>query len=246
MTRLRLVSYNIKSCLQGGVEGIAAALADLEPDVVGLQEVDQGTVRAKGVDQAAALADALGLGYAAFGAATAWSGGGRYGVGVLSRYPLESVGTWPLHVPVAESVAESLREPRALLGATVRLPKGGALRVLVTHFGLGPEQRLIQGRELAAAAFQASAFGPVVVLGDLNAPPDGVELEPVLGVLRDAHAAVPAERRGTYPAGSFAPGALITDYVLVSTDLPSSGARIVPDLSGASDHNLCVVDVVAS
>lgn len=244
MTRLRLVSYNIKSCQQGGVEGVAAALAALEPDVVGLQEVDNGTVRSQGVDQAAALADALGLPYAAFGVATPWVGGGHYGVGMLSRYTLESVGTWPLHVPIAQGVAESLREPRTLLGATVRLPNGEALRVLVTHFGLGIEQRLIQGRELAAAAFQALAFCPVAVLGDLNAHPDAVELEPVLRVLRDAHAEVPIERRGTYPGGPFTPAALITDYILLPAQMAARGARIVPDLAGASDHNLCTVDVV--
>ena len=54
---LRVVTYNV---LKGTpVEETVAALADLDADIICLQEVDRGTSRAGGADQSVALADAL-------------------------------------------------------------------------------------------------------------------------------------------------------------------------------------------
>jgi endonuclease/exonuclease/phosphatase family metal-dependent hydrolase len=240
VTQVRWVSYNVKSCQQGGLDGVVAVLGRLEPDVVGLQEVDRGTQRAGGADQAAELARRLGLRYHAFGAATPWPGGGEYGVALLSRLPIAGVRTWPLWVPSDPDVDEGLREPRTLLSATVELP-GGAARVFVTHLGLGARQRAAQARELAAAADQAAVHGPVAILGDLNAPPDAGELAPLFATWRDAHGDLPRRKRGTFPAGADLAHGAITDYVLLPRQARVSDARVVPDVEGASDHNLCLV-----
>jgi endonuclease/exonuclease/phosphatase family metal-dependent hydrolase len=57
--RLRIVSYNIQ-VLSQGADGVMGTLARLAPDLIGLQEVDHGTLRSRGADQAKQLADALG------------------------------------------------------------------------------------------------------------------------------------------------------------------------------------------
>lgn len=240
---MRFASYNIKSGLQGGIDGLAAVLAEIGADVVGLQEVDCGTERAGGRNQAADLARRLGLDHAHFAAAVPWAGGGEYGVALLSRHPLSDVREWPLYVPTDEAVPEGLREPRILLSATVRHPEEGEVRVFVSHFGLGPEQRTVQARELAAAAQQAAVRGPVVVLADLNAAPDDAELTPLLATLRDAHDGLPRERRHTFPANATHGSGVIVDYVLVSISASVEAATVVPDRDEASDHDLCVADV---
>lgn len=238
---MRVVSYNVKSCLLSGIEPVAEAISATAPDVVGLQEVDQRTLRSGGLDQAEELARRTGLGYAAFAEATPWQGGGSYGVALLSRYPLQQPRRWPLYVPTEADVHESLREPRVLFSATIHPWDTIPLRLFVTHFGLAPSQRRIQARETAAAAQQAETGALPILLGDLNASPCAEELAPLIAVLTDAHAAVAEDRRGTFPAGVPLAQATITDYVLLSKELTVDHAEVVPD-PGASDHNLCLAE----
>ena len=87
-----------------------------------LQEADRGTQRAAGRDQVRELAHRTGLSHAAFGGAVDRSGGGEYGLGLLSAYPLKDVRVLHLATPSASSVPQSLREPRAVLIAVVQTP----------------------------------------------------------------------------------------------------------------------------
>ena len=240
---MRFVTYNIKSALQGGIDGLAATLADLDADVVGLQEVDRGTRRAAGRDQAAELARRLGLDHVHFAPAVPWAGGGEYGVALLSRHPLSEPRNRLLHIPDDDAVDEPLREPRVLLSATVRDPEAGDVRVFVTHLGLGRDQRTVQARELAAAVQEASLWVPAVVLADLNAAPGDAELAPLVAVLRDAHEDLPRERRHTFPADAAEGSGIIVDYILVPPAAMIEAATIVRDSTQASDHDPCVADV---
>lgn len=240
MSETTFLSYNIKSGSSGGIRGLAAAMRPVDADVVGLQEVDRGTVRSGDADQAAELASALGLQHAVFGPAVPWPGGGEYGVALLSRFSLEDVRTLALFVPDGADVPESLREPRLALSATVRPPRGKPFRVFVTHFGLAPEQRSIQARELAAAVQQAAVHGATIVLGDLNAEPGAQELAPLFRELQDAHAALDPLDRLTFPAAARPPNGIAIDYVLASADVHVTRAEVVKDVAEASDHDLCV------
>ncbi len=89
---IRVVSYNIHhgttaderpSLLQ-----IASVLAQLDADLVSLQEVDMNLPRSQRVRQAAMLARALDMGYV-FGEAMQY-GTGKYGNAVLSRFPIKN------------------------------------------------------------------------------------------------------------------------------------------------------------
>lgn len=242
---MRFLTYNIKSGLQGGIDGLLEAMRDVGADVVGLLEVDRGTARAERRDQASELAAGLGLRHHVFAPAVPWEGGGEYGVALLSRHPIVEIRTWPLYVPTDESVDVSLREPRVVLSATIRGSQEPAMRVFVTHFGLDRRQRTVQARELGAAVQQAEIGTFVVVLADLNAGPGDPELVPLFEGLQDAHQRVPYEQRHTFPAGAADDEGIIVDYVLSSRELHVQQARIVADTKGASDHDLCVADVSA-
>src|SRR5690606_619255 len=112
--RLRILSYNIHHA-EGtdgrlDLERIASIIRAVEPDLVALQEVDDRTTRANGVDQAQELGRLTGL-HAYFGQAMPYQGGG-YGQAILSKWPLQSraIHTLP---------QQPGREPRILFaGAT--------------------------------------------------------------------------------------------------------------------------------
>lgn len=168
--------------------GLLATVRDVGPDVVALQE-SWGTGSAT---QAGVFADVLGF-HAAFGAPSlppapdppehADQAGVSIGIGVLSRWPITRVRQLPLpsrHRRVA---------PVALV-ATLAHPVG-PLHIVATCLEWEPaynDDRVAQAGALAGLATGPELDGPapVVVMGDLNAPPESPVLRPVSDVLTDA------------------------------------------------------------
>lgn len=148
MARLRVATFNLLHglALDTGLAtpaGLAAAAAQLDADVVGLQEVDRGQDRSGGVDQTAVLAAHLGAAHHRFlpalvgapGPGRAWvpgpgpagcgNGSGpahttpAYGVGLLSRRPVRA---WAArHFPAAP-VSLPLLVPATPKPRLVRVP----------------------------------------------------------------------------------------------------------------------------
>ena len=89
--KLRIVSYNIHRAI--GVDRrfrpdrIASILADHRPDLVLLQEVDEGVPRSRELNLAEEIADSLGLEYYALGHNVSLRKG-WYGNATLSKYPI--------------------------------------------------------------------------------------------------------------------------------------------------------------
>src|SRR5258707_15896745 len=87
---VRVLTYNIHH--GEGTDGefdlprLANVIKSVEPDLVALQEVDEATERASGVDELAELGRLTGM-HTAFGKAMDFQGG-AYGVGVLSRWSI--------------------------------------------------------------------------------------------------------------------------------------------------------------
>lgn len=85
-SRLRVLSYNIHHGRgiddQVDLERLAKVINDCQPDLVALQEVDNGTQRTNGVDQTAELARLTGL-HAQFARQIDFEGG-QYGQALLS------------------------------------------------------------------------------------------------------------------------------------------------------------------
>lgn len=235
---LRVVTYNAHGCVgtdgRRAIERTADVLRACEADVIGLQEIDVGRARSGGLDQAEAIALRLGMGHV-FGAAL-YEGRGEYGNAVLSRYPIEHVRTEKL--PTWRPVSE----PRCFVHARIDAP-GGELDVVVTHFGLGPIERMGQARHVAMEIERAtSASGATVLLGDLNCGRGSIAYRRLTTRLADAQQiARPGRVCATYP--SWRP-ILRIDHVLVGAGLEVLEAHV--PMRGlvvtASDH----LPVVAS
>jgi endonuclease/exonuclease/phosphatase family metal-dependent hydrolase len=159
----------------GGVDlgAVAARIAAMDADVVAVQEVDRRQRRSGNADQIGELAHRLGwhgqfaativAGAREMRAAVTHDdddGGPAYGIGLLSRHPLNAPTT--LVLPPANA-----HEPRVLLRAAVSTAAGD-VGVGVTHLSWKPWQAWQQLRSVLASA--GDSHRPAVLAGDLNLP----------------------------------------------------------------------------
>jgi len=253
---VRLATFNLlhgRSLSDGTVhaERVAAAVADLDADVLGLQEVDRAQPRSGLLDLTAIAADALHAPVHRFAAAVVGTPGGRwqpwrsdddnahplYGIALVSRYPvlrwqITQLPAAPVRSPVYVPHAGLLLlrdEPRVLLAAVVESPRG-PVTVATTHLSFVPGWNL---RQLRATVRVLRALpAPRVLLGDLNLP---------LGPARAFTGWRPLARLPTYP--SPAPRAQL-DHVLADPRGGDALGRVVDVRSpqaGISDHRPLVV-----
>ncbi len=187
---MRVVSWNVWWRFGGNWRerqlGIVSTLADLRPDVVGLQEVWVGD----GTSQAEVLAEQLGM-HPVFAVPSLPpppvppespdQQGMEVGVAVLSRWPILGVRRHRL-----PSVNRA--EPVALV-ATIDHP-AGPLHVVTSCVEYEPDfaaDHLAQTRALAALLVDPVLDGalPVLLAADLNAPPDSPEVRALTEVMVD-------------------------------------------------------------
>ena len=165
--RVTVLTYNIHhgedAKGRSNLDAVAQIINALQPDLVALQEVDNKTTRAKGLDLTSELSRRTGM-EGVFGKAMDFAGGG-YGEAVLSRLPILATKNNLLpHTPNAE--------PRAALEIEVRLPNGESLLFVGTHLDhlRNPENRTMQARRIKEL-YQDCEL-PVILAGDLNATPE--------------------------------------------------------------------------
>ena len=162
---LRVLTYNVHhgegTDARFDLPRLATIVRDVEPDLVALQELDQGTARSGGVNQLTELGQLTGM-HAEFGKAMNFEGGG-YGVGILSRVP-------PVHVAVHPLPGSPDREPRTALTVEVPLGEQGALlRFSSTHLDdtRDATDRLAQAAYLNELLVRDDGR-PTILAGDLN------------------------------------------------------------------------------
>jgi endonuclease/exonuclease/phosphatase family metal-dependent hydrolase len=191
---VRLATFNLlhgRSLSDGNVHAdrVATAVADLDADVLGLQEVDRAQPRSGLLDLTAIAADALDAPQHRFAAAVVgtpgetwqpWSSDAdntqpQYGIALVSRLPvirwqITPLPAAPIRSPVYIPKAGVLLlkdEPRVLLAAVLDSP-AGPLTVATTHLSFVPGWNLRQLRHAVRALRALPA--PRLLLGDLNMP----------------------------------------------------------------------------
>jgi len=264
---MRIVSWNLwwrYGPWERRREAIATTLAEVRPDLCGLQEVWGAT----GANLAAELARRLEMHWCwAAASHTCDEGGEALSIGnaVLSRWPIA------LHAQADLPAGGLAGERRVAVHARIDTP-GGALPMFTTHLTYGPglsQVRTEQVRTLAqfVARHAADCAYPPVVTGDLNAEPGSDELRLLGGlatspavpglVLIDAwRYAEPGDpgftwdHRNGYQAGSAIPDSRI-DYILVGLPRQGRGKVRSVQLAGTapvdgiwpSDHFAVVADL---
>lgn len=257
--RARIVSWNVHGCV--GTDGrfaperVAEALAALAPDVALLQEVGDSRGVHPPIDQATALADALGLACA---------------VGItMPREPFGygncTLCRWAVLDSSTVDLSYAGREPRNCLRVVVGHDQL-RLTTLNVHLGLGARERRYQlGRILESLLADwaveqvrrhrrlpwlwrwrkadvdklATLPEPLVLAGDFNDFPPGPVTRTLANRLHDAGARIPSRR--TFPSRR---PLLRLDRVYTSRAVAVVDARVAssPLLRVASDHLPLVVD----
>lgn len=186
---LRVVSYNIRHG-RGvddtvNLERTAVVLRALQPDLVGLQEVDNRVTRSGGVDEALRLGELLGMNHA-FGRFMDYQGG-RYGMGILSRHPIGRV----IEVRLPDG-----NEPRVALAVEIRPPGLPVFMAVNVHFDWVTDDGFRFAQASALTHFLDSLSMPWILLGDFNDEPGSRTL--ALFQQRADEARKPADNRFTF------------------------------------------------
>lgn len=221
----RLMSYNIHHAKgmdnKIDVERIGRLIMNVNPEVVGLQEVDSVMVRSGNIDILQLLAAQTGM-HATFGYSILHDGG-KYGNGMLTKEK-------PLAV-------KKIALPGAKEARTALIVELNRYVVVNTHLSLTNEEQLESVKIITKAVEKYDK--PVFLMGDLNATPDS---EPMT-YLQEKWQYLSNTKQLTSP--SVNPRSTI-DYVLGFTAKGQTYAKYrahVIDEQVASDHRPLFVDI---
>jgi len=235
------MTYNVHRCV--GTDGrldvrrVAEVIAESEPDIVALQELDVGRARTRGVDQAHAIAELLGMRFRFNASLTVEEE--LYGDALLTAYPERLVKAGAL--PGLPSLPRL--EPRGAVWAAIEVD-GVEVQVVNTHLGLLAREQQGQADALMGAEWLGSLkeLDACILLGDFNATSMSVAHRRMTGRLTDAQRHL-SRKLPTFP--SLFP-MLRIDHVFVGrrievrrVDVPAS-----PLARSASDPLPLVVDFV--
>jgi len=159
--KLKVACYNIKHG-QGtdnrvDLDRTASLLRNLNPDIVGMQEVDNRARRSGDVDQAQSLGKQLKM-ESAFGSFMKFQGG-EYGLAILSRYPI--IKKHEIRLPDGN-------EPRVALACEIRLPTGQSVMAVNLHFDWVKDDKFRFAQAQKLSRFLETVEIPYVLIGDFN------------------------------------------------------------------------------
>ncbi|MGF9563107.1 endonuclease/exonuclease/phosphatase family protein [Neorhizobium sp. JUb45] len=178
--QLRILSYNVHSCIGTDKKldpaRIADVIAGLEPDIIGLQELDVGRKRSGGIDQAHAIASLLKMDFHFHPALRVEEE--NYGDAILSAFPTRLIKADAL---------PSYGEPRGALWAEIDIG-GRPLQVFNTHLGLFRRERVRQSAIITGPDWigHPDALGkPRLLMGDFNSIPSSPAYRQLASTMRD-------------------------------------------------------------
>ncbi|HEX2980276.1 MAG TPA: endonuclease/exonuclease/phosphatase family protein [Anaerolineaceae bacterium] len=219
---LKVMTYNIHQGLDAGIhmdlEEIIQVIVEQNPDVIGLNEVNRGRANNGYVDTLGLLSHRLNMPYV-YGGNFA---DGQYGNAILSRYPiLEWENT---HYQV------NTTEVRGIVHAIIDT-KPAALQVFSTHLDHIGSKNNARAAQIDEALRLWDNAPHTLLMGDLNATPDAVEL----AALYDTSLVDVLEASGHGEDYTFwNPPDDRIDYIFATPDLPFDTVNILP--VKASDH----------
>ena len=238
---MRLLTYNVHRCVgvdrRLDVDRIAGVIAEYEPDIVCLPELDVGRARTGGVDQAGLIAERLSMSVRFHPAMRVEAE--EYGDAIMTRWPEQLVKAGSL--PTIRGVPGL--EPRGAIWVRVDVA-GVTLNVLTTHLGLVPSEQQLQAAALVGPAWldHPDCTGPLLLAGDFNATSITRPYKTIVQRLADCQRQLglrPSIK--TFPSGF---PAIRIDHVFVTPDIRITGVRadVSPLSRMASDHLPLVVD----
>jgi endonuclease/exonuclease/phosphatase family metal-dependent hydrolase len=171
-SEIRVVTYNIHhgegTDRKFDLPRIAKLILAEKPDIVAIQEMDQGTRRSSRVDQPAELARQLQM-QVVFGRNIDFDGGG-YGTAVFTKLPIrssESVKLKSYYPPTRENP-----EQRGVQVIELGNKDEPGLLFLCTHLDYRPPDEERMNSALAINELIKQRSEPAIIAGDFNATPE--------------------------------------------------------------------------
>lgn len=167
--KLKVLSYNIHKGIGGvdrryDLDRIVQTIQHYDPDIVALQEVDDGVPRSRLHRQVDLLAEQLALPHTAFQLNVKLRTGG-YGNAILSKHALHDASDLDLTV-------KPKKRRQALLVRTTIHCEGHQRTVVIanTHLGLAGFERAMQLRRLVGCDYlqHVQSSTPLILAGDFN------------------------------------------------------------------------------
>ncbi len=242
-TRIKLLSYNIQVGIAStrphhyvtkswkhvfphqkqreNLDQIAEIVSDY--DIVGLQEVDAGSMRSEYINQTEYLAVKAKFPYWSHQTNRRLGNIAQHSNGLLSKYdPLDIVDhKLPGRVPGRGAMVVRFGE------------ESNPMIVVLMHLALGRKARLVQMNYVSELVRQ---YDHVVVMGDMNCQPDSEELQ---ALIKNAGLTAPAGGLNTFP--SWNPTRKL-DHILVSPSLIVENVNVHNVV--CSDHLPISMDIV--
>ncbi|KIL34401.1 hypothetical protein SD71_20500 [Cohnella kolymensis] len=233
MTELKIMIYNMHHGKgmdgQPNLERIAKLVKEIDPDIIGFNEVDRFFHKRSGFkDQFSWFCGELGLN-CAFGAAITRKKGDtirEYGNALFSRFPIVSHTNHGLRARRL-----TISEPRSVLEAGIDLGGKQLLKVFLSHLSFIPILRRIQ-TELVVQRLEAES-GPSVLMGDFNMIPGSGSWNKITRVLNDVTHQLHGRPLSTFP--SVHP-VTQKDYIFTSPQIVIRNAETIDRDRRASDH----------
>lgn len=230
---MRIVSFNTQHCknyISGQIDFdvMARVITELDADVVGLNEMRGAGQDIEYTAQIERLSELTGIKDYYFAKAIDVQDKGPYGNGILSKIPILRAET--LIIPDPDNRKSGMHyETRCILKAELE----GGITVLVTHFGLNPDEQ----ENALRAVMDALPEKKCILMGDFNVTPDNPVLTPIRAKMTDAADFFDAPKE-SFPSDK--PNRKI-DYIFASRDIEITSADIPPIV--ASDHRPHVATV---
>ena len=230
---MNIMSFNTQHCLNYIKQTIdfdfmAKTISDVDADVVGLNEMRGAGEDPDYTAQVEKLAELTGMPYYYFAKAIDVPEKGPYGNGILSKIPIVKAEVVAIPDPVRKAGGKRY-ETRCILKAKL----AGGLTVLVTHFGLEPDEQENAVRTVLDTVLEERC----ILMGDFNVIPENPVLEPIRARMKDTADAFDAPKL-SHPSDH--PTKKI-DYIFVSRDIAVEDADIPPIV--ASDHRPYIATV---
>ncbi len=226
--KINVMSYNTQHCLNFitrkiDFDIIADTIKKCGADIIGIQEFRDEGQDPDYQSQTKIIAEKLGYQYYYFAEAIRIGGVNPYGNAIISRYPIISAETIRIPDPEIKKY-DGHYETRCLL--KTRIDVGNGLNVLVSHFGLNPDEQENAVKTVVSNIPKQRC----VLMGDFNMEPDNKALSPIAQKLYDTaqNFSVP---KLSFPSDN--PRVKI-DYLFVSEDIKVQYADIPEIIS--SDH----------
>ena len=226
VNKLKIMSFNTQHCLNYierkiDFEIMAKTISDCDADIVGLNEMRGIGEDPEYTAQVEKLAELTGMKYFYFAKAIDFPKKGPYGNALLSKLPIINAEIVPVPDPEPKAY-KGYYETRCILKAELE----GELLVLVTHFGLQPDEQ----ENAVKIVIETVSENKCILMGDFNVTPEAPILEPIKAKMKDTAEAF------DMPKLSFPSDKPIKkiDYIFVSRDIEVESADI-PQIV-ASDH----------